>query len=146
MAVHSTRMKRIVAKEFLLLVGCMVILLVVAVFGWTRNSWLEHRSASIGDKVEEHVKGLDSMRQRAVPRHLDFLDLFEPTFVRRNYEVFLVSPFWTMDPFLTGAPGGPILRKVEGDPFASSRTKPPFDPNKPYTIVTDDPFAEFGGE
>lgn len=146
MTLHSTRMKRIVAKEFLLFVGCMVVLLLIAVFGWTRNSWLEHRSASIGVKVEEHAKGLDSLRQRAVPRHLDFLDLFEPTFVRRNYEVFLVSPFWTMDPFLTGAPGGPILRKVEGDPFASSGTKPPFDPNKPYTVVADDPFAEFGGE
>jgi hypothetical protein len=139
-------MKRIVAKEFLLLVGCMVILLVVAVFGWTRNSWFEHRSISIEVELKEEAMLLDSLRQRAVPRHLDFLDLFEPTFVRKNYEVFLVSPFWTTDPFLTGVPGGPIMRKVEGDPFASSGTKPPFDPNKPYTVVADDPFAEFGGE
>ena len=145
MALHSTHMKRIVAKEFLLLVGCLVILFLVVVFGWVRNSWFEQRSASIGGVLAVQTVVQDSMSQRVVPRHLDFLDLFEPAFVRKNYEVFLVSPFWTMDPFLTGAPGGPILRKVKGDPFATPRVKPPFDPNKPFTVVEDDPFEEFGG-
>lgn len=50
-----------------------------------------------------------------------------------------------MDPFLTGIPGGPILRKVEGDPFATQGAKPPDDPNKPFTGIENDPFEEFGG-
>lgn len=136
-------MKRIVAKEFLLLVGCLIVLLLIALFGWIRNSWFEHQVDRIGREQVEQSRVLDSLGPLTVPRHLDFLDLFEPEFVRMNSSVFLVSPFWTMDPFLTGAPGGPILRKVEGDPFASSERKPPFDPNKPFTVESEGPWVKY---
>jgi len=145
MELHSTHMKRIIAKEFLLLVGCLIVVLLFAVFGWIRNSWFQHRADSLGREQSEQTTTLDSLSQLSVPRHLDFLDLFEPDFVRKNYDVFLVSPFWTMDPFFSGIPGGPILRKVEGDPFATHGAKPPDNPNKPFTGVEDDPFEEFGG-
>lgn len=111
-------MKRIVAKEFLLFVACFVTVLFVALFGWLRNEWVELGAASKGREHDEQVKALDSLRQHTVPRHLDFLDLFEPEFVRENCEVFLVSPFWTMDPFLTGGPSGPIFSKLQDDPFS----------------------------
>ncbi|MBK9274012.1 MAG: hypothetical protein IPM49_05650 [Flavobacteriales bacterium] len=138
-------MKRIIAKEFLLLVGCLIVVLLVAVFGWIRDSWFQHRADSLGREQSEQATILDSLSQLSVPRHLDFLDLFEPDFVRKNYDVFLVSPFWTMDPFFSGIHGGPILRKVEGDPFATQGAKPQDDQNKPFTGVEDDPFEEFGG-
>ena len=93
-------MKRIVAKEFLLLVGCLVVLVLVALFGWIRNSWFEHRAESIGWEQVKQSRVLDSLDQLTVPRHLDFLDLFEPDFLRTNYDVFLIAPFWTMDPWL----------------------------------------------
>lgn len=92
-------MKRIVAKEFLLLIGCLVVLILVILFGWIRNSWFVHRADSIGREQVEQSRVLDSLGQLTLPRHLDFLDLFEPEFVRKNCSVFLVSPFWTMEPF-----------------------------------------------
>lgn len=138
-------MKRIVAKEFLLLVGCLIVLLLIALFGWIRNAWFEHRADSIGREQVEQSRVLDSLGQLTVPRHLDFLDLFEPEFVRKNCSVFLISPFWTIDPFLTGVPGGPVSRKAKADPSVTRETKPPFDPTKPYTVVNDDPFEEFDG-
>lgn len=96
-------MKRTVAKEFLLLVGCLVALLLVVMYGWIRNSWFEHRADSIGLKHVEQSRVLDSLAQLTVPRHLHFLDLFEPEFIRKNCSVFLFSPFRTMDAFLHDA-------------------------------------------
>lgn len=92
-------MKRIAAREFLLFVACMAVVLLVALFGWMRNSWFEHRFASIGRELAEQREVEDSLSQRAVPKYLDFLDLFEPEYVRGNCDVFIVAPFWTMDPF-----------------------------------------------
>jgi hypothetical protein len=101
-------MKRIVAKEFLLLVGCFLIVLLVALFGWLRNAWLEQVAASAGSEHVEQSNVLDSLSLLTVPTHLDFLNLFEPEFIHENCDVFITSPFWTYDPFLVGLPNGPL--------------------------------------
>ena len=110
-------MKRIVAREFLLVVGWLILCILVGMFGWIRNSWIEHRIDSLGRIYENQSHTQDSLAHYVVPRHLDFLDLFEPQFVRNHYDVFLLSPFWTMDPYFTGVSSGPILGHVVDNPF-----------------------------
>lgn len=119
-------MKRIVAKEFLLLVGCVVAVVLVALFGWGRNAWLNQRIADLVREHSEQSKLLDSLVQGSAPIKHDFIDLFDSTFVSKNCEVFLITPFWTHDPFLTG--------QYEG-------TKPPFEPNKSFTVAQNDPLG-----
>ncbi len=103
-------MKRIVAREFLLLVGCLLAVAFVGLFGWMRNMWFQQCANNTARQTSSQVIRLDSLRQRTVPVHLNFLDLFDSTFVRNNCDVFIVSPFWTMDPFFVNPPRkNPIL-------------------------------------
>ena len=75
-------MKRIIAKEFLLLVGCVVVVLLVALFGWARNAWLNHRIDSIGPQLETQVRTLDSLSTTVNPKEYRLIDLFDSASVR----------------------------------------------------------------
>lgn len=75
-------MKRIVAKEFLLLLGCVVMILLVALFGWARNAWLNHRIDSIGPELETQVRTLDSLSTNVNPKEHRLIDLFDSASVR----------------------------------------------------------------
>lgn len=100
MGLHSTHMKRIVAKEFLLLVGCVVVVLLVAVFAWARNAWLRHTVEKLNRAIYIETDSLLKLHLQASARRLDFVDLFEPKYVRNNHDVFLRTPRWTMDQFM----------------------------------------------
>lgn len=87
-------MKRTIAKEVLLLVACVVVLLLVALFGWTRNGWLNHRIENSKQTISEHQRGIDSLEARTALVELNFVDLFDSTFVRNRYYLFVWPPAW----------------------------------------------------
>lgn len=101
MELHSTHMKRIVAKEFLLLVGCVVIVLLVAFFGWLRNAWFNHRIESFRGQSVEQIHILDSLSAYNSPTKHEFVDLFDSAYVAQNVQLLLTAPTWTkgLDPF-----------------------------------------------
>ena len=94
MVLHSTNMKRIVAKEFLLLVGCAVVVLLVALFGWLRNEWLSNQMESVGTSRSECSAVVDSLRLRSVPVRHTFIELFDTLYVRESFPPLLGSPPW----------------------------------------------------
>lgn len=100
MALHSTHMKRIVAKEFLLLVGCLSVVLLVALFGWARNAWLNLKVEKLNHAVSVEADTLFKLHLQASARRLTIVDLFEPEYVQKNHDVFLRTPLWTMDQFM----------------------------------------------
>ncbi len=89
MPLHSTHMKRIVAKEFLLLVGCVVVVLLVALVGWTRNVWLSQRIHNIRSEHAEQLMVLDSLRAETDSVSLNFIELFDTAFVHGHPDVFI---------------------------------------------------------
>jgi hypothetical protein len=102
MAVHSTHMKRIVAKEFLLLVGCVLVVLFVALFGLARNAWLTHHIKSHAQQIAHETILLDSLRPLTSPKNLHFINLFDSAFVSKQAQLLLICPAWTkgLNPFL----------------------------------------------
>jgi hypothetical protein len=87
-------MKRIAAREFLLLVGCMALILLVALFGWGRNAWLARSVQASSDEIARRLPILDSLNHNAQPRQLAFVGLFDTTFLRTHNTVFSLDSAW----------------------------------------------------
>lgn len=104
-------MKRIVAREFLLLVSCIVLVLLLALFGWLRNAWFEHQIEITGIKYGQQLNVLDSLSAQAKPVQLDFLDLFDSAYVRKRPQVFLSIPSEAMDELIALVLAAPAVYK-----------------------------------
>ncbi len=87
-------MKRIVAREFLLLVSCMVALLLAALFGWGRNAWLARTIQASSDEIASRIPILDSLHRNAQPKQLDFVGLFDTTFLRTHGTMLSLDSAW----------------------------------------------------
>lgn len=87
-------MKRIVAKEFLLLVACLMAVLSVALFGWVRNAWLSHRVESARSDNIEQSTVLDSLERKAQPVPYNYIALYDTAYVRKHYDLFMQAPAW----------------------------------------------------
>ncbi len=96
MALHSTYMKRIVAKEFLLLVGCVAIVLLVALFGWIRNRYLNYRAETAHHAYSAENAVLDSLNGKGVPIIYDAADLFDSAYTHKA-PTALIAPQWILD-------------------------------------------------
>lgn len=137
MALHSTHMKRIVAKEFLLFVGCGIAVLLVLLFVWGRNAFLIHKLAKLERALSVEADSLFNLNLQASPRRLDFLDLFDPKYVRSNYDVFLRTPRWTKSQFFD---------VHKNDPFSEFGGEQVFDSgfHRRYLICTANALKESG--
>ncbi|MBL0127577.1 MAG: hypothetical protein IPP83_08965 [Flavobacteriales bacterium] len=101
-------MKRIVAKEFLLLVGCVVLVLLTALAGWTRNAWLSQRIGRTMSERSEQAEVLDALRAASDSASHIFIELFDTAFVHEHPDVFIGhlpwhngSGMYSMDDFLS---------------------------------------------
>ncbi len=97
MALHSTRVKRIVAKEFLLIVGCVVAVLLVALFGWVRNGWYTIQAESAANTHRVQTLVLDSLYERSVPALYETADLFVPAYTSKLPSAVAAPPSWIID-------------------------------------------------
>jgi hypothetical protein len=88
-------------ESFLLLVGCIVVVLLVSLFGWARNAWLNHQIESYAHQRIEHAVLLDSLRPLTSPTKHQFIDLFDSAYVAQHAQLLLTAPAWTkgLDPF-----------------------------------------------
>ena len=94
-------MKRIVAREFLLLIGCLLVIALVGLFGWLRNAWYHHRIESVGRQSVEQTHILDSLSAYTSATEHQFIDLFDSAYVAQHAKLLLTAPAWTkgLDPF-----------------------------------------------
>lgn len=90
-------MKRVLAKEFLLLVGCMVLLLLTSLFGWARNSWLTSKADDLGHRISVQESLCDSLELHTKPSRHNFITLFDSNYVSRHCDVFASPLPWRGD-------------------------------------------------